>query len=636
VETGNGFELRSKGTENKSYAVTKKRVLVGSSQACDVFIPDASIAAIHAVVEINGSSARIFDMHSPSGTLLNGKKIVVENLSAGDVVRLGQCEFIFGAIDNKNAPQTPLTILGPKAKPYKPQVDGLPRVEYPLAKDPKAEFSEYIFEDVELLYPIFQYQVDKGAVEIIILFKGRIYSVDYLPLKDGVYRLAGSRPSTSDIEYAYLGKNEKIDFVEVSGHQVSVHALQGYEFFALSDSEPAGSQLVRVLGPQDIFHFRNGDIQVFVRSTESPPVVAAAPIFRRDGDLKKYLILVLLLLFAILGPLAFFEVDKEIEQEKAPERIATILYKRKLTVSKEKAIEKTKDAPKEVIQKSPQLQKNEEKPKESQMQQEKPADKPATATGDTKAVVVADVKKAAPNKGPRDVVKPKVKPSQNKGESAATPAQRRPKTATSKNINNKGPVDAYKSADFKSTISSLMAKGGDTKATEAVAASDGDVSSTSLSQGEAGATLKSADVSKNIGSLTGATTGKLDTSKGASGLVEKTNIYTAGLPFKTVVLGGMDPDIIRQILIDHLPQFRYCYQKELDRAKSSFNGVVRLNFIIGASGHVTKAGVDTLSSLPNEVKGCVVNVLRGIKFPEPMGGGVVEVNQPMNFYPTVK
>jgi hypothetical protein len=28
-----------------------------------------------------------------------------------------------------------------------------------------------------------------------------------------------------------------------------------------------------------------------------------------------------------------------------------------------------------------------------------------------------------------------------------------------------------------------------------------------------------------------------------------------------------------------------------------------------------------------------VDVLRGIQFPEPMGGGTVEVKQPMNFYP---
>ena len=136
--------------------------------------------------------------------------------------------------------------------------------------------------------------------------------------------------------------------------------------------------------------------------------------------------------------------------------------------------------------------------------------------------------------------------------------------------------------------------------------------------------------------MSGSAQGKLDSSRGVEGLVDKKNIYTAGLPFKTVILGGMDPDIIRKIIEDHIPQFRYCYQKELDKAAREFSGVVRLNFIIGASGHVTKAGVDSFSPLPVRVKGCVVNVLKGIKFPEPLGGGVVEVNQPFNFYPKRK
>ena len=48
---------------------------------------------------------------------------------------------------------------------------------------------------------------------------------------------------------------------------------------------------------------------------------------------------------------------------------------------------------------------------------------------------------------------------------------------------------------------------------------------------------------------------------------------------------------------------------------------------------MTRAGVEGQSSLPGRVKKCVVGVLRGIKFPSPMGGGTVDVKQPFNFYP---
>lgn len=96
----------------------------------------------------------------------------------------------------------------------------------------------------------------------------------------------------------------------------------------------------------------------------------------------------------------------------------------------------------------------------------------------------------------------------------------------------------------------------------------------------------------------------------------------------------MDPDIIRQILRENIPQFRYCYQKELDRYPGKkIADVIPLSFTIGASGHVSRAGVSGRSRLSASVKKCVVNVLRGIQFPSPRGGGTVDVKQPMNFYP---
>ncbi len=145
--------------------------------------------------------------------------------------------------------------------------------------------------------------------------------------------------------------------------------------------------------------------------------------------------------------------------------------------------------------------------------------------------------------------------------------------------------------------------------------------------------IKTAEIATNQGSLVGAATGVLGSSKGAEGLSSKKAIYTAGIPSETVVLGSMDPDVIRRILLDHLPQFRYCYQKELERTGADTSGTVKLDFTIGASGHVAQAGIEGSSALPTDVKKCVVQVLKGINFPEPMGGGTVGVKQPMNFYP---
>ena len=193
----------------------------------------------------------------------------------------------------------------------------------------------------------------------------------------------------------------------------------------------------------------------------------------------------------------------------------------------------------------------------------------------------------------------------------------------------------YKSADFKSSVSNIVSKGGSLSGVKTSSASGGggEFAGTNSGVSTGSGDIKTAGIATNQGSLVGATTGVLGTSKGAEGLSSKKAIYTAGVPNETVVLGSMDPDIIRRILLEHLPQFRYCYQKELEKTGQEMSGVIKLNFTIGASGHVTQAGLDGSSNLPGDVKRCVVGVLKGIAFPEPMGGGTVEVKQPMNFYP---
>lgn len=147
-------------------------------------------------------------------------------------------------------------------------------------------------------------------------------------------------------------------------------------------------------------------------------------------------------------------------------------------------------------------------------------------------------------------------------------------------------------------------------------------------------TIEKAKILTNVGSLTGATTGIIGSSKGSDGLSRKGAIMLSGSPDETVVMGSMDPNIIRQILMDHITQFRYCYQSELDASASAdLSGVLNLNFVIGSSGNVASTNVGGDRSINQKVKGCVAGVLRGIQFPAPKGGGKVEVKQPMSFYP---
>jgi hypothetical protein len=639
------------------FPITKRRSLLGRGQACDIVIPFGDVSTIHAVLEITkNGKIKVYDLNSKNGTLFNGQKVIVGEVSLGKEFFVGDNKVLIKEFEKNDILPPPLAMLDrqmileskseepPTSLPVQPPPSVvnqeevvIPTVQYPLAKDPQAEFSEYIFEDVEHLYPIFKYEVGGSAVEIIIVFNDRIQSVDYVPLKDGMYTLVGSGSGSKEVEYPYLGKGDKVPFIQVKNGEAEVLPLDGYKAQALGDQKRENLANPFFLYDEEIVQFSNQHIQIFLRKTYSPPKVAPAPILRRDSEFKKYLLLMFFLVLSFLVPFSLFEVDDEIEKEKAPERIATILYKRKLTVSKSPAIDKTKNAPKKV-QKSPK-QVAKKQPKNTKQDKISKKDNKKTnvkKAGDKKSTKVGKIKKATPNKGPKDVKKNIVRPTTAK-KAGGKRGSRNVKKASSAITKSKGSVDTYKSFDFKSTVSSLISKGGSTKTAKAVAAdASGSTSNTSISDANPGATLKTAKVSKNTGSLSGVASGKLDTAKGVEGLVNKKSIYTAGLPYKTVIVGGIDPDVIRQILIENIPRFRYCYQKVLDRSKAAFNGIVRLNFIIGASGHVTKAGVDSISSLPSTVKGCVVNVLRKISFPPPMGGGVVEVNQPMNFYPRVK
>ncbi len=632
----------------KGNVFSKGRVLVGRTESCDFIIPSGVVSAVHAVIEITSKGCKIYDMNSKNGVFVNGEKIVAAQINVGDEVSFGNISFKFKQYVSASELPPVLETLEPekgqasvkKAEveevgvelPEAPSVEETegPYIVYPLSADPKADASEYIFEDEQDLYPIFKYDHGKQAVEVIILFKDKVYSVDYLPEKDGVYSIVGSNPKKEEIEFAYLGKTEKMPFVEISNKNCVINNLPGYQAFHLTDDGMEQSKEKIIIDDEEIVRLVNGDLEIYARKVSSPPKVKPAPMFGRDNTLKRYFALtIFLIVLPLMGLSFFYEVDEEMKKEKDPERIATILYKQPLIITKNKTVEKTKKAPpkKQKAKKKTVVKKS--KPKKQSKPQQKPAAK-KVANKDPGS------KKAPKKQVVKKVKRPSPKKSATVAKSAASAARKKTTSSAKSVVKRKavGSVDVYKSADFKSSISSLMAKGGSLKGAKVAASkSSSNIGGATVGGGVA-TNLKRADVGTEIGSLTGAAAGKLAQSKGAEGLSAKKGIYTAGIPSETVVLGSMDPDVIRRILREHIPQFRYCYQKELDRGRqNTLSGTIGLQFTIGASGHVSRAGVSKRTGLPASVKSCVVRVLRGIQFPSPLGGGTVEVKQPFNFYP---
>lgn len=622
------FQLRSKSSKrNLKLVLTKRRHLIGSSEVCDFVIPSKNVSAIHAVIEKTNNGYLIFDMDTEQGTYLNEKPIVAEDFKENDEIRIGDVSLVF---ENFNSDDMPLEILAPEVS----QSPSGRNAIYPLAKDPKAEFSEYIFEDVETLYPIFHYNSSDTVLEVITTYKKQVFSVDYLKRIKQTYQITGVAKKKNEVEFPYFGKDEKLPLADVTDVVPIIYPIAGFDSLIFTEEgvKKNISTASISLKTDEIARFRQNDIEIFLRATDAPPKVDHAPVFRRDREF--FLIFFLLLAFgaAFFTLIHFIEIDEEVEKNKIPERLARIVTKRqKLYVSKNKAIVKTKKAPKKVAQKSPnKVSKNQKKSVTKSSKNKQNTKSIVKNKVDNAKKLVDKVKKGTPTKGTPKNMKKGQKPTKRKR--VSTNSKKGPLSRK-----NKGRVDTYKSFNFNSSLNQILAKGGSTsKSVGDITTTDADFNSTTLEAGNS-ENIKRAKIKTNPGSLSGITKGRLDTSRGVKGLVNKRNIYTAGLPFKRVILGGMDPDVIRQILIQHIPQFRYCYQKELDSTFGRFSGIVRLDFIIGATGDVTRAQVTSASKdLPRPVSRCVVRVLKGIKFPEPPGKGVVEVKQPFNFYPTRK
>lgn len=119
---------------------------------------------------------------------------------------------------------------------------------------------------------------------------------------------------------------------------------------------------------------------------------------------------------------------------------------------------------------------------------------------------------------------------------------------------------------------------------------------------------------------------------GAKGLSGKSRSATAYIEANTKILGAMDPNLIRKLMREFIPEFRRCYQRELLK-NSSVAGVFDLSFKINAQGKGTSVYIKSHGeSFSENGKTCLTRVVSLINFPKPKGGGQVDVKQPMNFY----
>lgn len=223
---------------------------------------------------------------------------------------------------------------------------------------------------------------------------------------------------------------------------------------------------------------------------------------------------------------------------------------------------------------------------------------------------------------------------QEKNQTREQPSKSVAKTASQTNQQTKPVAKSYSfntASQFKAllgTSSNTVAKEVDNKKSFVAEGTSGTVLSKSTTAGEL------SKVNAQAKGFEGAEVGGVDRNFGTSGLSGKSGFETAYMESQTKVLGAIDPNLIRKILREYIPQFRYCYHQEL-RKDANMAGVFDLEFKIDANGKGRDVNIITKGQdFSKEGVGCIQNVISLIQFPQVKGGGFVEVVQPLNFQST--
>lgn len=83
------LELIDGEKPTQSFSFQKMQISIGRS-GCDISLPDVDLSRKHCVIEVlSRSSIFLKDMNSTNGTFLNGERVNVSRLQAGDLIGLG-------------------------------------------------------------------------------------------------------------------------------------------------------------------------------------------------------------------------------------------------------------------------------------------------------------------------------------------------------------------------------------------------------------------------------------------------------------------------------------------------------------------------------------------------------------------
>ena len=646
-----------KSKKEKIFKIHKDRIIIGSVESADVKLKGGGIAPIHAVLEVTPNSSMsslqgvVFDLASQTGVFVNDKKVVAQPLDDKDQIRVGDYTFVFSLQDLNTASQKEVTR----------EIDG--RTLF-LNKD--EDLAPLNLEDEREVIEIFDFTpTSQRALEIVMSWCGIILNIEHF-IKEKKVTIGSTRKSDfgipsvlSSSQYTIVTQSRDGFILNLDSKMTGVMQKEGQ----LKDFEEIRSSLVSgphgheiAIGQKDFAKISIGDIDFYLSYTAAPPRLKRKKILERDPFFQKIFSFSMILTVLALIILSKTKFKQNAEMEQVPERIATILYQPekfltpppippKKEVEKPKPIEKititpqelteTKPLPKVMAVKKEIPQKASAKPVEN-IPKSVPKNKPA-AKGAAKEGEGAKAKGVEGSRGEKDKPKTTQKVTQLSRPSPKTGASG---ASGESQVSQEGNVDILKGAGGK--IQNIL---GNSAAHLGEGSENLKGFGTFSTGGNGGLGLSGSghggggDAETSLGGLgkKGTGMGRVGTGQGAAGMgvgIVGSQVRVAirsEAPEETIVMGAIDRNAVAEAIYAHKDEFRLCYEREINAESPHLSGQIGTSFVIGSSGRVTQAGIESSSLNNPNAERCVLAVLKRIDFPAPKGGGVVEVHFPFKF-----
>lgn len=576
--------------------LSKSKILIGRAPNCDLIIDHESVSHYHAMIfQDDKGHFTVVDLESSNSTFINGQKLKSQTfISENDNLTFGKAhctlidtyqetEFIDVEKETIKEEIQEKIYIPEKRKDSEVLIDD----EYcdiifneesfsPLQSSPiqKVIFDAESYIGTEELEDAFDIVEQKTGrcIQVTTLLSGSILEQYYLPLKDMSYTASGN-PNKGHLLIDTLS-DETFNFLKVNNEKISVINLENFKCNKTSITTTDHSSVIVLT---------SGTFQIMIEMSDVPDHLIDIPRFVREKNFFKETgkIVAGIMLPMLLLLLVDFAPDK-----KKPLKQLSIIYK-----------------------------------------------KPTNSNIDGKRLASKTPSDEKKNNGHKSTKQPKKKVAHKKAgqKSKQAPAKKVAKASPKQAPKTKKPKAAVKAYQFKmaSNINSMFHSGKTVKMAQNRAPAS--ISANSVVTGDL-STKVTGTASAKVGNM-GSDLAGAQASFGSQGLSFKKGINSSYIQTKTVILGSMDPELLRKILQRYLPQFRHCYQQELTNNSEDIKGIVDLNFVIGGTGKVGKINIKAKDNRFSK-KGidCMGNVLSIIDFPKPKGGGRVAVRQPLSFF----